>query len=168
MALFSVHVTFPRRVQLWVASISFTLIGALLLFVFPRYTPGLAADPIGAVAIFALGVAFLALGLLVLVPMLVSLYVARRHPGDEVRWHWWSNFIGGIAGALVFAVPATLMLPGFAIAYLMRPNVLFPPGVSPAKHLWLAALFTVLGVLTLVATWFLARMRLREKDRTRY
>ena len=154
--------------RLWTASIGFTLVGSAIVVVLPRYLPAVEQDPVAAIAIGALGWAFVVLGLIVLLPMLATLYVRARRPERERVWFWWINFIGGLCGALTFAIPAALMLPLFSLAYLMRPNALFPAGdANPAHNLCIAALFSLIGLITLAATVFLARATLRENPRRR-
>ena len=156
---------FRGPARLWAASIVFTALGAALVFWLPARVPELVRDPLAAVALPVLGWTFLLLGLLVLLPMLVTLNIRRQDREREAVWHWWINFIGGLAGALVFAVPATLTLPLMLLAYSARPNLLFPAGVAPAPNLWLGVLFSLTGVASLVLTVFIARLKLREDAR---
>ena len=95
--------------------------------------------------------------------MLATLFFHRTQPEREAVWHWWINFIGGLAGALVFAVPATLMFPVFLIAYLTRPNALVPNDAVAANNLWLAVLFSVIGLAVLALLFFVGRKMVREK-----
>jgi hypothetical protein len=98
--------------------------------------------------------------------MLATLYIRRTQPDHEAVWYWWINFIGGLLGALAFAVPATLMLPIFLLAYLLQPNELFPDNsTTTAKNLAIAALFTVVGIITLTATVYLARLKLHQEPK---
>src|SRR5207253_160831 len=90
--------------KLWAASIAFTIVGALIACVLPRYFPAIEQDALVSFVIKALGWTFLGLGLLVLAPMLATLYVRARQPEQEAVWHWWINLIGGLAGALAFAI----------------------------------------------------------------
>jgi hypothetical protein len=156
---------FRGPARLWAASIVFTALGPALAFELPSRVPELVRDPLGAVALQVLGWTFLLLGLLVLLPMLVTLYIRKQDREREAVWHWWINFIGGLAGALVFAVPATLTLPLMLLAYSTRPNLLFPAEVAPAHNLWLAGLFSVTGAASLALTVFIARHKLREDPR---
>ena len=135
-----------------------------MAFALPARFPAVARDPLGLIAVQLLGWTFLLLGLLVLLPMLFTLHIRRSDRERERVWHWWINFIGGLAGALVFAVPATLIFPMMWFGYLTRPNILFPAGVDPAKNLWLGALFSLVGLVTLAATGLIARLKLRQED----
>ena len=157
---FWINLRGPAR--LWVASIGFLLTGSLILFGLPRLLPAVELEAVGSFAFGTLGWTFISLGLLVLLPMLITLTFRSRQPEREAAWHWWINFIGGLAGALAFAIPATLMFPIFLLAYAMRPNVLFASEAVVANNLWIAALFSVLGVATLVAIRFLFRIKMRE------
>jgi len=163
--MFSFWIELRGPVKLWTVSIVFVIVGALIACVLPRYFPAVEQDAIASFALKALGWTFLGLGLLVLVPMLGTLYVRATRPGQEEVWHWWINFIGGLAGALLFAVPATLMFPVFFAAYLARPNVLFPDDAVAANNLWIAALFSVIGLAALALICFLARLKLRENPK---
>ena len=166
MPIFSFWIELRGPLKLWVASVCFTLLGALIAFYLPRYFPVIEHDVVGLFAIRALGWTFLGLGMLVLAPMLATLYLRARQPEREAIWHWWINFIGGLAGALAFAIPATLMFPVFFIAYLKRPNILIPDDAVAANNLWIAALFSIIGLAVLALIRFLARLKLRE-DRSR-
>ena len=158
----SFWIEFRGATRLWVASVVFVLLGLMFLLLAPDLFES-APNPLGVIAIRVLGWTFLGLGLLVLLPMLATIYVARKHPGRDAVWRWWINLIGGAAGALAFAVPATLMFPVFVVAYLGRPNALFPR--DDASDLWVGALFSILGVGTLAALWFLIRLKLRNETR---
>lgn len=163
--LFGFWINIRGPARLWVASIGFTLAGALIVFALPRYLPALHLDAIGSFALRALGWTFIGLGSLVLVPMLITLKLRIRHREREAVWHWWINFIGALAGALAFAVPAALMFPVFLLAYALRPNALFASEAVVANNLWIAALFSVLGVVVLFAVYFVARLKMREDPR---
>jgi hypothetical protein len=163
MIVLSFWIELRGATKLWVASIFFTLLGALLAWSLPDYFPAIGQDPIASMAIRVLGWTFIGLGLLVLVPMLATLYVRARHPGQEANWYEWINFFGGLAGALAFAIPATLMFPVFLWAYFGRPNVLFPDEAAAANNLWIAALFSVIGAAVLALLCFLLWPRLRKK-----
>ena len=158
----SVWIELRGPAKLWTASIVFTTVGVGIAFWLPRYLPLGEEDAIGAFAVGALGWAFLVLGLSGLVPMLATLYIRRAQPGQERAWHWWINFIGGLLGALMFAIPAALMLPVFLLAYLARPNALFRADeTNAARTLGIAAAFSVLGLAALALTVLLARTTLR-------
>ena len=163
--IFSFWIELQGATKLWVASIFFTLLGAVIAWVFPLLFPAIGRDPLVSFAIGALGWAFIGLGLLVFVSMLGTLYIRATRPGHEEVWHWWINFAGGLAGALLFAVPATLMLPVFCVAYLRRPNVLFPSDAAAANNLWIAALFSVIGLVVLAVIRVLVRLKLRENPK---
>jgi hypothetical protein len=113
-----------------------------------------------------LGYIFLTLGLLVFVPLVAGLHVGKHHPEKLPALYWWINFLGGLMGALAFALPSSLALPGLYLAYLRRPNMLFEGGDTfGSTHLMLGIIFSALGVLVLVALWFVARWQLRGRPR---
>lgn len=163
MPIFSFWIELRGPTKLWAGSVLFVLLGALIAFYFPHYFPAVEQDVVGSLAVRALGWTFLGLGVLVLVPMLATLYVRARQPGREANWYPWINFVGGLAGALAFAMPATLMFPVFFAAYLTRPNALIPSDAVAANNLWVAALFSVIGLAALVLIYILVRLKLRAQ-----
>lgn len=146
--------------RLWVASTVFIIVGALIAFGVPLIMQPTQDRDLALPSMRVLGGVFIILGLAVFLPMLISLFVVAER---REQWHWWINFIGGLLGALTFAVPATLMFPVFLIAYLTRPNALVPNDAVASNNLSIAALFSVIGVVVLVAVFFLGRKIVREK-----
>jgi hypothetical protein len=72
--------------------------------------------------------------------------------------------IGGALGALSFGIPATFVLPGLMLAHTMRPNMFFLVDDAFGLENWLiGGLFTVLGIVTTVATIILARYQLKTQ-----
>jgi hypothetical protein len=72
--------------------------------------------------------------------------------------------IGGALGALSFGIPATFVLPGLMLAHTMRPNMFFLVDDAFGLENWLTGgLFTVLGIVTTVATIILARYQLKTQ-----
>jgi len=113
-----------------------------------------------------LGYIFLALGIFILVPLMAGLHLRKNHPEKLPALYWWTNFLGGMLGALSFALPSSLALPGLYLAYRMRPNMLFEKGDTfGSTHLMLGIIFSALGVLVLIALWFMARWQLRGRPR---
>lgn len=146
--------------KLWVASIVFIVIGALIAFGVPVIVQPTQDRDLILLLLRVLGGTFIVLGFAVLLPMLATLFIAKEH---RENWHWWINFLGGLLGALAFAVPATLMFPVFFIAYLTRPNALVPNDAVAANNLGVAALFSVIGMVVLALLFFLGRKIVREK-----
>ncbi len=61
--------------------------------------------------------------------------------------------LGGLLGALSFGVPASFALPALLIAYAYRPNFLFQTEEAFGRQNWIiGSIFTVLGILTTIAT----------------
>ncbi len=61
--------------------------------------------------------------------------------------------IGGLIGALTYAVPASLVLPGLWVAHSLRPNWLFEPDATFGFEQWLiGSIFSATGLLVLVGT----------------
>lgn len=70
--------------------------------------------------------------------------------------------IGGLIGALSYAIPASLALPGLWLVYGLRPNPLFPADAAFGAELWLiGSIFSGTGLLVLVATIALYRYQAR-------
>lgn len=70
--------------------------------------------------------------------------------------------IGGLIGALSYAVPASLVLPGLWFAYRQRPNWLFAADATFGLEQWLiGSIFSATGVLAFVATVALYRYQAR-------
>lgn len=65
-----------------------------------------------------------------------TIWIAFRSPQNMHNIHWWVHFIGGIVGALTFALPSIAVFP-ITQCFSVEP-------------LWLGALFTGLGLLTLL------------------
>jgi uncharacterized membrane protein YdcZ (DUF606 family) len=74
----------------------------------------------------ALGVAFLVLGGATLLMLVLAREIERAAPQNAAVWEWWMEFVGGVLGAAMFGVPATLILPLIGFLYVDRPNWAFP------------------------------------------
>lgn len=70
--------------------------------------------------------------------------------------------IGGLIGALTYAIPASFVLPGLWLAYGLRPNWLFATDATFGFDQWLiGSIFSVTGLLALVGTIALYRYQAR-------
>jgi hypothetical protein len=70
--------------------------------------------------------------------------------------------IGGLIGALTYAIPATLSLPGLWMAYGLRPNWLFASEATFGFDQWMiGSIFSVTGLLGIVGTIALYRYQAR-------
>ncbi len=127
----------------WIASLVFVLVGAVFTAV------GALADP----AFLLVGVPFLLLGLFVLALLIYSLFLKLKHPERYHTWLWWINFVGGLSGALLFAVPST-----FALPILLLADV-------DADVMWIGALFSAIGVITCVVVAWIAARQFRNRPR---
>jgi len=156
----------------WIVSALFIVVGLAFAILVPSVVASSApGQPEGEASIAMmllvfriLGFTFLALGSLILILLLVSLYIRKKHPEKLDIWYWWINFIGGVLGALVFALPSTCALPFLYGAYLRRPNYFFA-GDAPfeARFMILGATFSLLGILVAVATYFIARSHYKSR-----
>ena len=81
-----------------------------------------------------------------------------RTPEDT--WHRWVSFVGGVAGALLFAIPSTLSLPLLWVLGRRDEPVLFPEIGQSAQDLWIGAGFSLLGLLVLGAIVLVGRAQL--------
>ncbi len=127
----------------WIAAILFILVGGAFTAV------GVEIEG----AFLIIGVPFLALGLLILPLLIYSLYLKFAQPENYKTWLWWVNFIGGLAGALTFAVPSTLALPILLLAEMEDEALLIGVG------------FSVVGLAVTIGVWFVARKQYRERPR---
>jgi hypothetical protein len=128
----------------WLCGGIFGLVGGAFV------AAGLVFEPMFALV----GAPFVLLGLLIVGMMVAGLWVRRRRPADYEAWLWWTNFAGGVAGAAMFAVPATLALPGLLLL-----------GDMGGERLLLGGLFTVLGLATGAGTFFVGRAQYRARPR---
>lgn len=162
---FSFHFQLGRTARLWVASIVFTAIG-VLMFLLPRWInqEQSGADAEEAQWVFGfLGVVFAGLGLPILGLMIAGRVTGRGVGANQDHWEAHVELLGGLLGALAFAVPATFVLPGMWLLSQMRPD-LFSPAEFKENFL-LGLLFSVLGAVSLAGLWFLLIPRRRRRRR---
>jgi len=105
-----------------------------------------------------LGFVCLLVGVPVLVMCIISLFIRFASPKNLDIWHWWTNFIGGMTGALSFALPSALIYPIF---------LFLPPAVREelGRRPFGLVIFTVVGIAVGVAVFFVARAQLRDRPR---
>lgn len=127
----------------WVAALVFILVGGAFTAV------GVLAEEIFLI----IGILFLCLGALVLILLIYSLYLKLAHPENYETWLWWVNFIGGLAGALTFAIPITLAL---LILLLVEMD---------DEALLIGAGFSVVGLAVTIGTLFVARKQYQKRPR---
>jgi len=161
---FSFHYQLGRTARLWVAPIVFTVIG-VLVFLLPRW---ISQEQSGADAEVAwvcgfLGLVFAGLGLPILGLMIAGRLTGRGVGANKDYWESQVELLGGLLGALAFAVPATFVLPGMWLLSRTRPD-LFSPAEFKDDFL-VGLLFTVLGLVSLLALWFLLSPRRRRRRR---
>ena len=127
----------------WVAALLFILIGGAFTAV------GVWIEELFLI----IGLPFLCLGALVLILLIYSLYLKLAHAENYETWLWWVNFIGGLAGALTFAIPSTLALPLLLLLEMDEQALLIGAG------------FSVVGLAVTIGVWFVARKQYRERPR---
>ena len=125
----------------WLATLIFILVGIAFVAV------GVAEEEI----FLFVGIPFLCLGIAVLVLLIYSLYLKLKHPENYETWLWWINFIGGLAGALTFSVPSTLVLP---ILLLVE---------GDDETVVIGAVFSVIGLGVTIAVGLLARRQYQRR-----
>lgn len=156
----------PRKY--WLAGSVFAGIGLLTALVIPAVLDARATDvnavPLGPLR--ALGGAFLTLGGVTLLMAALIPEVERAAPHNAEVWEWWIDFVGGLLGAAMFGVPASLVFPLVAFLYIDRPNWAFPdPGATFCPHGAVALLFTGVGLVTLTALVHLGRTAYQRRPR---
>lgn len=166
-----------RAAQPWFVGGLFAVVGWALVKLAPHMTGGaelgLGIQADGEVVAFwivtGLGGYFVALGAILLGMGAVRVWVALRTPWNREAWDWWVQTVGGGLGALSFALPALLVFPAFAIAFVRRPNALFPAGgTSAAALLWTGAGFSALGLGTLALLVWVLRRSVPSRPRWRH
>ena len=100
-----------------------------------------------------IGLPFLCLGALVLILLIYSRYLKLGQPENYKTWLWWVNFIGGLTGALTFAIPSTLALPILLLVEMDDEALLIGAG------------FSIVGLAVTTGVWFVARKQYRERPR---
>jgi len=85
--------------------------------------------------------------------MLYSVHLKANDSENYVAWLWWVNFVGGLAGVGLFAVPSLFALP----------VLLLVGGLE--EFLWLGAVFSLIGTAVLVTLWFVAKRQYRGRPR---
>lgn len=161
--IWSFYVSLRGRAAAFVVAVVFILI-ALATLIFAPVLVAFASDKgLASWSARTLGIVFLGLGIGALILGIGDVYLERTNPARRARWFWWGNFILGVIGALLFAIPATLLFPIFLILYWLKPNALFPSSVDPANNLLVSLLFSVIGIVVLILLYFVARSRYRER-----
>lgn len=151
------YYSFTPRQAGWIVGIAFTLIGLLVILFLPSLFASSREDNRVVPFIWLLGGIFLAIGVSSLVLMIGDANLQRRNSALRKKWFWWGNLVIGVLGVLFFALPATLVLP----VMLLAPT-LFPPDTS-SKNLFLGALFSGIGLLILLALYFIVRRKIQQR-----
>jgi hypothetical protein len=152
------------RPAAWIVGIVFSIVGGLILVFGPSLTS--TAQDVGTahMAVRILGVVFLGLGILVLAAMVVDLVLLARGSPRRDTYFWWFNFLCGLLAAGLFAIPATLIFPLMLIAYVLRPNGLFPVDArNDSNNLFVGLIFTLFGLGALLLMLFAGRAVYRNR-----
>jgi hypothetical protein len=166
--MFGFYIRIGGRPGAWIAGAVFALVGGALLF----GAPALAGSSVDAATTMTvmrvLGGTFAVLGLVILAWVAGDSFLANFAPEKQESWNWWGSLLAPMLAAALFSVPSALMLPAFLIAFLLRPDFLFPAGAPiEAGNFLVAALFSGLGLLGLLLMFVIARSALRERHRGR-
>lgn len=142
---------------IWITALLFTSVGFIFTFIIPSVYVSPIEDSTLLSAIFTItGIVFLIIGGIIFIMSLTSLYVKTRYPQKEDLFFWWINFIGGLAGALTFALPSTFIYPLYSlIPYEYR---------LLAKNIdIMLPIFTGIGILVDIAILYIARNQFKNK-----
>lgn len=161
---FYVYIT--GRPAAWIVSVVFILVGTLIAFLLPSLLASSPDREFSVPPVRILGGAFLAMGILLLSWMLVDLYLSVKNPERREAWFWWGNFLAGLIGAGLFAIPATCAFPAILLFYLSRPNAVFPgTSADPSTNLLMGLAFSGAGILSLAMIFFIGRSSYRRRPR---
>ncbi len=155
----------------WIAGTVFFVTGLVMGTAVPTWLSGGPAEPpttaaLEAAVLFRVtGWTFLGLGGVILALMTIGLWIGVSWPHRLPAWHWWVGFVGGLMGALLFAVPATLAFPFLHYMGRRPPGLLFPEMGRSPEDLWIGALFSALGLLVLIVLVPLSRHLVRSRSR---
>lgn len=152
------HLRGPAR--LWVASSVFCLLGILMAGSAGLIVPAEPAEDAAIVkaVLWILGGVFFGLGLFTLGRLAIGRYLEQVSPQNLPVFHWWVNLAGGLLGALVFAIPASLAYPLI---------LMIPDDPQADKNRLIGLLFSLLGVVVLLATVAAAWVMIRNRPRWR-
>jgi hypothetical protein len=155
----------PERPGNWAAGTVFAVVGGLILAFGPRLFAA-SGDYATVTLLRILGGTFLLLGMVILAWMLGDLWLGAKDSPRRQEWYWWGQFLAPMLAAAAFSVPSALMFPAFLVAYLARPNGLFPAGQPAATgNLWIGALFSLFGCLGLALMYVITRSAMKARPR---
>jgi hypothetical protein len=154
------------RAAIWIGGLVFTLVGGVITFLAPQLLKsGEDASAIRLILI-GLGGVFLLFGLGSLGVGIGDMVLALTNPPARRYWMWWGNFLLGMGAAAVFAVPCALAFPLLFMAYITRPNAIFPSLAANANgNLTLGLVFSLVGLLTLAVMVWIGRLALKSRPR---
>jgi len=160
------YVEIRGRAAIWIGGLLFTLVGSVITFLAPQFLQSTQDASAVRLILVGLGGIFLLFGLGSLGVGVGDLVLSRTNPTARRQWMWWGNFLLGIGAAAVFAVPSSLAFPLLLVAYLLRPNAIFPSPLPDANgNLTVGLIFTLVGFLTLAMIVWVARVALKSRPR---
>ncbi|MFH0886633.1 MAG: DUF3592 domain-containing protein [bacterium] len=96
-------------------------------------------------------------GIILLFLSLPGIYLKKKAPYNVEVWYWWVRFMGGLLGALLFAIPASLTY--FIINML-------PENLRTTPNTWIiVAAFTAVGIIVDIAIIAIAIWQFRNRPR---
>lgn len=105
-----------------------------------------------------IGVIFFMIGFPILCMTIISVVIAVTSKDNIETWYWWINFVGGIMGALSFALPSAFIYPLFFLVpshirdTMKNPHIILP-------------VFTILGIIVGVLVFLVGRSQFRSRPR---
>jgi hypothetical protein len=154
------------RAAIWIGGLIFTLVGGVITFLAPQLLKSGQDAPAIRLILIGLGGVFLLFGLGSLGVGVGDMVLALTNPPARRHWMWWGNFLLGMGAAAVFAVPSSLAFPLLFIAYMLRPNAIFPtPAPNTNGNLTVGLVFSLVGLLTLALMAWVGRIALKSRPR---
>ena len=114
-------------------------------------------EPDSLVLIKIAGWVFISLGGFIFLMMLGSFYVKARCRYNLDAYYFWVNYLSGLAGDLLLAFPAALVWPFFQLNALLDYRFMELTDEQAATANWISLIFSSLGLITLIAVWFIAK-----------
>ncbi len=134
----------------WIVSVVFMLVGLLIAIALPPIIRPMPDRDVVVLIVRLLGGIFFILGLVIFASMMFDAVLASEGPEVRDRWYRSSKLVLSLIAAGLFAIPATMAFPIMMLAYLSRPNGLFPINdPNPLNNLVVGLVFSVVGVLAL-------------------
>jgi hypothetical protein len=139
----------------------FAIVGGVIGFGVPQMLRALGEDGPYMIGVRLFGGLFLALGLFFLGLGLLPLFTSN--PWNRKVLIWWGNFLGGMAGAAAFGLPATAQLPCWFYLRFMRPDLAKKLPEEFTSWSFVQPLSFALGLVTLAGMYYIGRSVSRKR-----